>query len=193
MSTLTGVHNAESATLYRFTNREAELKASESESDRRRFWAKVQRGDGCWLWTASTLNAYGHGQFIVTVAPGQHVHLYAHRVAWTLSHGPILDGHWVLHRCDNPPCCNPAHLFLGDVDANNKDAANKGRFHSPRPTNQKLTPEQVVEMKELRAAGWKLAPIAERYGITKTYVSFIVRGLRRQYDRPQAGSLRKAG
>jgi len=80
-----------------------------------RFWDKVAVAaddEGCWEWTAST-NKLGYGWF------GAHrkTHL-AHRVSWELNVGPIPEGSHVLHRCDNPPCIRPGHLFLG-TDADN--------------------------------------------------------------------------
>lgn len=144
-----------------------------------RFWAKVQKGDGCWLWQGSRLPE-GYGQFAWAARYGRTRPVKAHRVAWELTHGPIPDGLCACHHCDNPPCCNPAHLFLGTHTDNMRDASAKGRLSVTRPTAQKVTNEQVLEMKALRAAGWKLVPLAERFGVTKTLVSLIVRGLRRQ-------------
>lgn len=89
-----------------------------------RFWAKVQKGEGCWEWTASTERGYG-------VLWYQRRREGAHRVSWLLSRGEIPPGMFVLHKCDNPPCVNPDHLFLGDNQANLRDAAAKGRLHEP--------------------------------------------------------------
>src|SRR5690348_16844605 len=72
------------------------------------FWSRVDRRSPgeCWVWTRGRLKA-GYGQLTV----GGKCRT-AHRIAWELTNGPIPDGLSVLHRCDNPPCCNPAHLFL---------------------------------------------------------------------------------
>lgn len=104
-----------------------------------RFWSHVQRGEpsACWLWTASCtgrrsthqLATRPHGQFTYRPAPRQsQVHIYAHRFAWWVTHGPIPAGQQVLHRCDVPSCVNPAHLFLGTQADNMNDAARKGRL-----------------------------------------------------------------
>jgi len=109
------------------------------------FWARVERGPGCWEWQgckkAPPPKHYGNlviaGRFWI-----------AHRLAWTLTNGPIPDGLFVCHRCDNPPCCNPDHLWLGTNDENMADMKAKGRARTSdkrawRNPAAKLTPEQV--------------------------------------------------
>lgn len=88
-------------------------------------WAKVDRSGGsnaCWLFTG-TRNPGGHGRFAVR---GRMV--IASRVAWEATYGPIPDGLYVLHSCDEPICCNPGHLMLGTLQANSVDAGRKGRL-----------------------------------------------------------------
>jgi len=96
-----------------------------------RFWAKVERGEGCWLWTASRTST-GYGQINVDHRP-----LKAHRVAWELTYGPIPDGLFVCHHCDVPLCCRPDHLFLGNDADNMRDCAAKGRNGMTRKTHCK--------------------------------------------------------
>jgi hypothetical protein len=90
-----------------------------------RFWSKVKisTADACWLWQAATIRGYGQ------IGSGGHPKrpLYAHRVAWELTHGAIPDDLNVLHRCDVPLCVNPAHLFLGTQHDNLADMVAKGR------------------------------------------------------------------
>ena len=92
-----------------------------------RFWKKINIKDqsDCWLWTGARL-ADGYGRSQLTIH-GQRVQL-AHRISWVLTYGPLtLDKPSVLHHCDNPPCCNPHHLFVGTQQDNVDDKVRKGR------------------------------------------------------------------
>src|SRR5687768_11109897 len=92
-----------------------------------RFWAKVQKTKGCWLWTARR-NKLGHGMF----APDGRMVL-AHRFAWLSAHGAIPAGMLVCHHCDVPACVNPTHLFLGSHLDNMRDMYAKGRRQTRSP------------------------------------------------------------
>ena len=96
-----------------------------------RFDAKVspEPTSGCHLWTGGIFGS-GYG----AVWDGGR-HLGAHRLAWELARGPVPAGLCVLHRCDNPPCVNPSHLFLGTKGDNNRDKISKGRDHHKRKTH----------------------------------------------------------
>lgn len=92
------------------------------------FWAKVQKTDTCWLWTAAIGRLTGYGQFCVFRRP-----IKAHRFAWVLTRGPIPDGLFVCHHCDVRHCVNPAHLWLGTNLENMRDAQAKGRLRRRLP------------------------------------------------------------
>ena len=90
-----------------------------------RYWSKVVKHDGCWEWTAGTRQNGGYG---VIATPGKSVarggtgrQLVAHRLSWEIHNGPIPENLLVLHRCDNPPCTNPEHLYLGTQKDNVRD------------------------------------------------------------------------
>jgi hypothetical protein len=105
----------------------------------------------------------------------------AHRVSWELSNGPIPDGMCVLHRCDNPPCTNPAHLFLGSMADNSQDAVAKGRLKPPPPrrgwanNKTKLDDQQIEEIRSRYAAGERnKSRLAAEYGVHRSRIYQLV-------------------
>lgn len=91
-----------------------------------RFCNKIEKNEvtGCWDWVGGTTS--GHGEEYGRVCIDQE-QILAHRVAWTMANGPISQGMNVLHKCDNPLCVNPSHLFLGTQLDNATDKYRKGR------------------------------------------------------------------
>ena len=147
-----------------------------------RFWSKVAIGDPdeCWEWQRSRRGG-GYGQF--RIAPDQSPQR-ASRVAWALASGPVPDGLWVLHRCDNPPCCNPAHLFLGDRAANVADMVAKGRAAVHRPADvarlvkavRRLTDDEIRLARKLHEGGESCRSIGRRLHVAHTTISRLVNG-----------------
>lgn len=139
-----------------------------------RFWKKVdvREPDECWPWLASTRLGYGQ---ITAGRRGEGV-LISSRVAWELTHGPIPKGLNVCHRCDNPKCCNRAHLFLGTQKNNMADAAQKGRIsrsHQKKGVEHhdaKLTEDDV---RAIRVSPKQQRDIAREFGISQANVYYI--------------------
>ena len=162
-----------------------------------RFDAKVDRSGGarsCWPWTGDA-SRYGHVKIRGHTTS-------AHRIAYEMTMGNIPAGMFVLHSCDNPLCCNPAHLRPGTAAENAKDRDAKGRGLHGRTRNPctiargdsngarkhpeqlkrgednnraKLTAANVVLIRGLRADGWSLQSIGSRFGVTKQCIRAVVR------------------
>lgn len=150
-----------------------------NERDEARFWSKVDKSGGpnaCWPWTGSRLKARGgYGQ----IKLGGRV-LYAHRIALELSTGRSVEA-FACHRCNRPPCCNPAHLYDGTPKENSADAARLGRMgkwdrSGERNPSAKLTVEKVAEVRERLARGERKAAIARSFGVSRTAIHLIATG-----------------
>ena len=139
-----------------------------------RFWEKVDiRGeDECWEWQGSRHYVWKYGHFKVGKSS-----VAAHRVSWELhNNAKIEKGLVVCHKCDNPPCCNPNHLFVGTVADNNLDKKKKGRTpdgHGENNNRSVLKSSDVLEMRKLHTNGEKYTTLAKKYGITPTHARSI--------------------
>lgn len=139
------------------------------------FWEKVNRlsDNECWEWKASTRRG-GYGQF---TSGTQRV---AHRFSWELHNGKIPSGLIVCHKCDNPKCVNPNHLFLGTYKDNMSDKTAKGRgryAYGESSGHAKLTNEKVMAARFEYSNGALIKDIAKKYGVTKEPMRRAIRGL----------------
>lgn len=142
-----------------------------------RFFSKVEKKDGCWNWTATVSRNGGYGMFYL--AGKMRI---ASRVSWELHSGEIPNGLCVLHRCDNPKCVNPNHLFLGTHKDNSIDMIKKGRgtilslrFQGETHPRAKLTNAEVKRIRELFELGELQRNLAEMFGVKQKQISRIVR------------------
>lgn len=150
-----------------------------------RFWSKVdKRGPSeCWEWQAARCPR-GYGR--IGLGGRSDGVAISSRVAWMLSNGPIPDGLYVCHHCDNPPCCNPAHLYAGTPANNAQDCARRGRHaRVTRPDRTArgsrngfslLTESQVAEIRLRLAAGERVAPLSREFSVSYSTVSLIKHG-----------------
>ena len=138
-------------------------------------WDRVDKStgpDGCWLWMECCC-CNGYGRFTWESRPRD-----SHRVAYELTHGPINDPElFVMHACDTPMCCNPAHLRLGTTAENMRDAAAKGRTaRGAKHGMAKLTEKEATEVLRRRREGERAVDIATAFGISPSHVVSIAKG-----------------
>lgn len=145
------------------------------------FWAKTNRSGECWVWTGRrNPKGYGLAWNRARLTGNRRADEGAHRIAWVLINGPIPAGLCVLHRCDNPPCIRPDHLWLGTKADNSADMKAKGRTYRPTwigaavPT-AKITDVIASEIRRKYATGSVTqAELARQYGLTPPTVSAVI-------------------
>jgi len=138
----------------------------------KRFWSKVDTSGECWNWTAST-DHDGYGYFAIGLKTAK-----SHRVSWEISNGPIPAGMHVLHKCDNPRCVRPSHLFLGTNSDNMSDKVTKRR--QARGVRHGHAALNVIDVWLMRKA-CELLPVSQRqvartWGVDQKTVNNLVRG-----------------
>ena len=151
-----------------------------SLEERFNFYLKINDLNSCWIWSGPKIKT-GYG-VIGYRENGNRQRIYAHRLSWILSHGEIVPGIQVLHHCDNPPCCNPEHLFLGTQADNMHDMKLKGRRMGvetmPRGTEHyrtTLLDENIVDIRRRAKIGESLSIIARDFGLTTGAIWRIVK------------------
>lgn len=141
--------------------------------DETHFWSLVDKTDSCWNWVGKSFsNGYGSLKVRDPNSLTGFKTMLAHRFSLALT-GVDIEGHMVLHSCDNRACVRPSHLRTGNVVDNARDAVERDRMRS------KLTKDQVVQVRECAANGMTYAQIAEKFGIHWAHVGRIVRRERR--------------
>jgi hypothetical protein len=157
--------------------------AAQSQPLTERFWTHVDKTGVCWVWTA-VCSKRGYGQ--IRVSKPKRTHLLTHRVSYELHFGPIPDGLWVLHNCDNPSCVRPDHLFLGTAKDNTQDMLRKGRHQHGDTHYSRRQPEKVVRGER---HGWTKHPEkaakGEQHGCAKL-TEPQVREMRRRWAAREA-------
>lgn len=151
-----------------------------------RFWSRVDTSggpDACWPWTRGQL-AGGYGSF--RFSDRNHG---AHRVSWTLTHGGIPEGMCVCHHCDNPPCCNPRHLFLDSNEGNIADRVAKSRTRTGASCGSahgmsRLTEAAVLEIRSRDRHIATVKELAVKHGVSETCIRDAHRGKTWKHVRP---------
>ena len=135
-----------------------------------RFWSKVDKTGDCWLWMAAS-HTQGYGHFCINRRT-----MFAHRLAWEFTHGPIPIGACVCHRCDVPACCNPSHLFIGTHLDNMRDMTAKGRAVHQQGHEHGRAKLTAAEVLAIRIDPRSQTAISFDYDVSQTTIHRILRG-----------------
>lgn len=153
-----------------------------------RFWSKVEKSDGCWVWRGD-IGHGGYGRIRINGA-----NKMSHRIAWEWVNGPIPAGLVICHSCDNPPCVNPDHLRAATQKENVEESERKGRRNyrtGPAPWRAKLTEENVREMRHLHKENSKYytdGKIAKMFGVDPSTAKKAIYGLTWKHVNQQENS-----
>jgi|SRR5215475_5298108 len=134
---------------------------------------EVRGLNDCWPWMGQRLRS-GYGVLSIDGRMQR-----AHRVMWELEHGSIPDGMWVLHHCDNPPCVNPNHLWLGTHSDNMRDMKQKGRagrYRGPHIWRRKFSDNEVEAIRKMRDEDWTVTAIAKQFDCSISMIHNICSG-----------------
>lgn len=158
----------------KFCKRDCYVSATKNQrlaSTAERFWSRVHKTETCWFWTGGTFSN-GYGLFTV-----QGKTIGAHRYVFQQQHGLIPKDMFICHTCDNPPCVNPAHLFLGTHTDNMQDCISKGRFshHGQKGSLHNLAKLREKDIPVIRSMLLFCTPteISKIYKVAPTTISYI--------------------
>ena len=124
-----------------------------------RFWKKVNKTDGCWLWTGA-LRPDGYARMGI-----EKKMYYVHRVSWQLTRGAIPPNMNALHRCDVKHCVNPKHLYIGTDKDNCRDRQQRNPVDPERRPNAVMTWEKVFQLRNLHSRGTPTTTLSRLFGI----------------------------
>lgn len=164
--------------IMEWNNIRPDCKLVSVDTPQERFWKKVNKTSSCWLWMGKR-TPKGYGDFAVRVA-NKILDFRAHRYAWEMIKGSIPKDKLVCHKCDNPPCVNPDHLYLGTQSENIKESVGKGR-HSTCHQRGENNPSAIITGKIVEEIRKSYVPrkvtqrfLAEKFNLTQSYVSEIL-------------------
>jgi len=139
-----------------------------------KFWSHVKKTSGCWVWVGSK-DGGGYGCFGSSWLDERK----SHRISWIIYNGEIPPDFWVLHKCDNPSCVNPEHLYLGTHQDNVQDKIKRerqSRMIGMRNGRSILTPDDVIEMRKMYKRGdWSYRQLSWFFGVSQTQVARIMK------------------
>lgn len=152
---------------------------------RDKFWRRVSKHGPipkhkpklgrCWIWIGYISASTGYGEFQIQRTP--RIRWGSHRLSWLLNRGEIPNGLWVLHKCDNPACVRPSHLWVGTPHDNTQDCVEKGRYsHGEMHGNSKLNRKKVMAIRAKRKGGAPFKRLSVEFGVSSTAIGFVCSG-----------------
>lgn len=143
-------------------------------SSKERFWKRVKKTRYCWIWIGAKNNK-GYGQIMVNKRL-----IAAHRYSYFLQKGSIPKDNHILHKCDNPSCVNPQHLWVGTNNDNVQDRVNKGREadrKGEKNPNAKITYEIATKIRKMyKTRNYKVYILGQMFGVNRNVIGRIIGG-----------------